>query len=147
VLRHGPTYAGHPTCCAAANAALDIYEREQLIPRGRELESTLAAALARLVDHPMIGDVRAGLGLLAGVDLAPDVLAAHPGAPGQWMLACREAGLLVRALERGIAVSPPLVATETEIGMIGERLLDGLTALQERLWTLSKRDERDLGVA
>jgi adenosylmethionine-8-amino-7-oxononanoate aminotransferase len=63
------------------------------------------------------------------------------------MLACREAGLLVRALERGIAVSPPLVATETEIGMIGERLLDGLTALQERLWTLSKRDERDLGVA
>ena len=39
VLRHGATYAGHPACCAAANVALDIYEREELIERGRTLES------------------------------------------------------------------------------------------------------------
>ena len=50
MLRHGATYAGHPTCCAAALAVLDIYEREDIIPRGRELEAPLADALAPLAD-------------------------------------------------------------------------------------------------
>ena len=63
VLRHGATYAGHPACCAAANVALDIYEREDLIERGRTLEQPLAAALAPLADHPLVGrrPRRAGL--------------------------------------------------------------------------------------
>ena len=67
MLRHGATYAGHPTCCAAALAVLDIYERENLIPRGRELEGALAEALAPLADHPAVAEVRVGLGLLAAV--------------------------------------------------------------------------------
>ena len=41
MVRHGATYAGHPTCCAAAMANLDLLESEQLIPRGRELEGAL----------------------------------------------------------------------------------------------------------
>jgi putrescine aminotransferase len=147
VLRHGPTYAGHPTCCAAANVALDIYEREQLIPRALELEGTLAAALAPLAAHPLVGEVRAGLGLLAGIDLAGAVLSEHPGAPGQWQRACRDAGLLVRPLPQGIAVSPPLVADASEIALIGERILMGLTALEAGLWRLSNRNQTDLGVA
>ena len=48
MLRHGATYAGHPTCCAAALAVLDAYEAEDLIPRGRELEEPLLRALAPL---------------------------------------------------------------------------------------------------
>jgi adenosylmethionine-8-amino-7-oxononanoate aminotransferase len=46
MLRHGATYAGHPAACAAALAVLDIYEGEDLIARGRELEGPLADALA-----------------------------------------------------------------------------------------------------
>ena len=60
MLRHGATYAGHATCCAAALTVLDIYERENLIPRGRELEGPLRDALAPLADHPAVGEVRAG---------------------------------------------------------------------------------------
>ncbi len=71
VLGHGATYAGQPACCAAANVALDIYEREELIERGRTLEEPLAAALAPLADHPLVGEVRAGLGFLAGIDVTP----------------------------------------------------------------------------
>src|SRR5918911_489273 len=52
MLRHGATYAGHPTCCAAALAVIDVYERENLIARGRELEGPLQQALAPLADHP-----------------------------------------------------------------------------------------------
>ena len=51
VFKHGATYAGHPTCCAAALANLDILERERLIPRGQELEGELMAALAPLATH------------------------------------------------------------------------------------------------
>ena len=54
MLRHGATYAGHPTCCVAALAVLDIYERDGLIERGHELESMLADALAPLADHPAV---------------------------------------------------------------------------------------------
>ena len=46
MFRHGATYAGHPAACAAALAVLDIYEAENLIPRGRELEGPLADGLA-----------------------------------------------------------------------------------------------------
>ncbi len=47
-FRHGQTYSGHPTCCAAAHANLDIIEREGLLVRGRELEGEIAEALAPL---------------------------------------------------------------------------------------------------
>ena len=60
MLRHGATYAGHPTCCAAALAVLDIYEAEGLIERGRELEEPLRDALAPLASHDAVGEVRAG---------------------------------------------------------------------------------------
>jgi putrescine aminotransferase len=133
VLRHGATYAGHPACCAAANATLDIYERESLIERGRVLEEPLAAALAPVADHPMVKEVRAGLGFLAGIDLADDVLAAHPGIVARWALACREVGVLVRPLGGGIAVSPPLTVGQDEIDAIGHAIAQGLERLEPRL--------------
>src|SRR4051795_5336242 len=102
MLRHGATYAGHPAACAAALAVLDIYEDEDLIARGRELEQPLADALAPLADHPAVTEVRAGLGFLAAVGGAPGVdvgvLPRH----------AREAGVLVPPLLGGVAVSPPL---------------------------------------
>ena len=45
------------------------FDREDIIPRGRELEGPLAEALAPLASHPAVAEVRAGLGLLAAVQL------------------------------------------------------------------------------
>jgi adenosylmethionine-8-amino-7-oxononanoate aminotransferase len=129
VLRHGPTYAGHPVACAAANATLDIYERESLIPRGRELEKPLADALAGLASHSLVAEVRAGLGFLAAVELSADLLAADPGAPVRFQRACREEGVLVRNLGRGIAVSPPLIAAEPELDLLASALPRALDRL------------------
>jgi len=122
VLRHGATYAGHPTCCAAANAALDVYERDGLIERGRTLERPLADVLAPLAAHPLVAEVRAGLGLIACVELSEEARAADPRLVGRLQLACREAGVLVRPLATGVAVSPPLIVTQSEI----EQLADGI---------------------
>jgi len=130
VLRHGPTYAGHPTCCAAALATLDIYERDGLIKRGRTLERPLERALRSLEQHPLVGEVRAGLGLMGAVELSEDARRTDPNAVSQLALACREQGLLVRTLATGVAVSPPLTISEAQIAEIGEGIATGLAALE-----------------
>jgi putrescine aminotransferase len=127
-LRHGATYAGHPTCCAAALAVLDIYEREDIIPRGRELERPLADALAPLADHPAVAEVRAGLGLLAAVQLTPEAL--ERGGLGTVAQGAREAGVLVRPLLSSIAMSPPLVVEHEHLRQIADALAAGLERLE-----------------
>jgi putrescine aminotransferase len=122
MLRHGATYAGHPTCCAAALAVLDIYDREDIIPRALSLEGPLAEALAPLADHPAVAEVRAGLGLLAAVQLSPEAVA-KVAAGG------REAGVILRPLLGALAVSPPLVVEREHFGQIAEAFRAGLDRL------------------
>ncbi len=128
-FRHGATYAGHATCCAAAMANLDVLESEGLLPRGRELEGDLLAALAPLADHPLVGEVRAGTGLMAAVALAPDVLADRPGGPARLAMGARAAGVLVRPLAAGVALSPPLTVTPEHLELAGQALATALEAM------------------
>jgi adenosylmethionine-8-amino-7-oxononanoate aminotransferase len=129
MLRHGATYAGHPTCCAAALAVLDAYEAEGLIPRGQELEQPLRVALAPLGRHSAVGEVRAGIGLLGAVQLSDDALAADPGAVAKVAGGARAAGVLVRPLLRGVAVSPPLIVDEAQLEEIAAAIGAGLERL------------------
>jgi adenosylmethionine-8-amino-7-oxononanoate aminotransferase len=129
-FRHGPTYAGHATCCAAALANLDILENEGLVARGEELEGVLHDAIAPLADHPLVGEVRSGLGLLGAVDLTQDVLDQVPGAPWKLYVAIREqGGVLLRPLVRGVSISPPLTITPDEIQLIADGIRTGLDEL------------------
>ncbi len=132
-VRHGPTYSGHATCCAAALANLDIMEAEGLLDRARELEQPLLAELEGLADHPLVADVRGGVGLMAAFDLRSDLLERHQDLVLDALAAARAAGVLTRPLERGLAVSPPLIVTREELGIIGARLRSGLDALQDAL--------------
>jgi adenosylmethionine-8-amino-7-oxononanoate aminotransferase len=129
MLRHGATYAGHPTCCAAGNAVLDIYEREGIIERGRILEGPLRDALAPLEDHPAVREVRSGTGLMAAVALSDEALAADPAAPAKLQAGAREAGVLVRAVIGAVAVSPPLVVEQEHIDQIADAFRFGLDRL------------------
>ena len=133
MLRHGATYAGHPSCCAAALATLDIYEREDLIPRGRELERPLADALAPLADHPAVAEVRAGCGLLAAVQLAPEAIEHEPGAVAKLAQGAREAGVLVRPLLGSVALSPPLIVEQEHLDLMADALRAGLDRLDGRV--------------
>jgi adenosylmethionine-8-amino-7-oxononanoate aminotransferase len=133
-FRHGPTYAGHAACCAAGIANLDIIEREGLLTRGEELEGDLYDALAPLVDHPLVAEVRGGLGLLAAVELAPEFMANTPGAVWKAYVTIREAGgVLVRPLISGFAISPPLTITREEIQQLADGVRSGLDSLAEQL--------------
>ena len=139
ILRHGATFAGHPACCAAANVALDIYEQDGLIARGRELEQPLLRALQQVADHPFVAEVRGGIGLLGAVEAAPDVLERDPGFIGAWGAAIRESGVMVRQLQRSVAVSPPLIIQDDEIDIIASAMADGLRTASKRLSTAAER--------
>jgi putrescine---pyruvate transaminase len=125
-FRHGATYAGHATCCAAALANLDILEGENLIPRGAELEGVLFDALSRLRDHELVTEVRGGTGLMAAVGLDLD---AGATVVAQAFAATRERGLLTRPLGAGLAVSPPLTIEPEEIEQLATAIGEGLDAV------------------
>jgi putrescine---pyruvate transaminase len=128
-VRHGQTYSGHAAVCAAALANLDILDREGLIPRGRDLEGDLLAALAPLADHPLVGEVRGGTGMLVGIAFDLDALAADPALPVKAYKAIRSHGVILRALGGSLAVSPPLIITPEEIQVIHDAVRAGLDAL------------------
>ena len=69
MFRHGSTYSGHPTCCAAALANIELLERDGLLQRGREQEQALFDALAPLADDELVAEVRGGVGTMAAVEL------------------------------------------------------------------------------
>ena len=123
VFRHGYTYSGHTTACAVALANLDVIEREQLIGRVRELEPKLEAALRPLESHPLVAEVRAGLGLLAAIELA------DPTKVDTVVDEARTRGVLLRGL-RGVAlqISPPFVITEDEIATLARVIGESLDA-------------------
>ncbi len=128
--RHGYTYSGHATAAAAAIANLDIMERESLPKRALELEGDLAAALAPLTDHPLVGEVRSGTGVLAAVQFAADALEAEPALPGRVVAASRQSGILTRALGIGaLQISPPLVIDGGELNDLRGGLRSALDAV------------------
>jgi adenosylmethionine-8-amino-7-oxononanoate aminotransferase len=124
IFRHGYTYSGHATACAAALANLEILEREELLVRVQALEPVLEREMGRLADAPLVGEVRVA-GLLAAVEIDEAVLAASPTAPEVVVATLRRHGILTRTL-RGVAlqVSPPFVIEEAEI----RALVDGFEA-------------------
>lgn len=128
-FRHGQTYSGHPTCCAAAHANLDIIEREGLLDRGRELEQEIASALAPLAALELTGAVRAGIGALGAVAFDPAALAEHPDLPARTFAHARSRGVLVRPLGDAVAISPPLITTREEIDMAASAIGESIAAV------------------
>jgi adenosylmethionine-8-amino-7-oxononanoate aminotransferase len=128
VFRQGATYAGHAACAAAGVANIGILERENLIPRGQELEGALHDALRPLADHDAAGELRAGTGLLAAIDLDKELLARDPAAVGRLTMGARRAGVIVRQLGSGVAVSPPLTVQQEHLELIAQGIAAGLDA-------------------
>ena len=121
-LFHGYTYSGHPLACAAALAALDIYQGEGLFQRAIELEDYWCAALLNLRGLPHIVDIR-NVGLVGAVQFASDPAGA--GLRGYRIFErCFQKGALVRCSGDTLAMSPPLTIDHAHI----DRLLETLAA-------------------
>ncbi len=128
--RHGYTYSGHSSACVAALVNLDIMEREGLHKVALALEGDLEALLAPLAEHPLVAEVRAGLGALGAVQFDPEAVAADPSLTGRAVTAARRAGVLSRIITGdAYQVSPPLVITREQIG----EMADGFRAALDTL--------------
>ena len=115
-LFHGYTYSGHPVACAAAIATLDIYERDGLFHRAAELEGKWHTTLHGLQGAPWVTDIRT-IGLVAGVEL--ESREDRPGARAYDVFTeCFKRGLLIRVTGDIIALSPPLIATESDFELM-----------------------------
>jgi adenosylmethionine-8-amino-7-oxononanoate aminotransferase len=126
VFRHGLTYSGHATVCAAAQANLDIIEREGLVGRVRRLETVLHDALQPLAAHPLVKEVRSGVGLLAAVELHDYATAQRVCGP------VTERGVLMRLITGpNLHISPPFVLDETDIALIASTIREVLDEVSD----------------
>lgn len=134
---YGLTYSAHPVACAAAVAALEVYQKEHLVERAQRLGSVLEAELRELAArHPAIGDIR-GSGCFWGIELVTDRANKTPLVPfnPDAAAAAPMTRLTAEAFRRGlyllthwnvVLVCPPLIIDEAE-------LHEGLALLDETL--------------
>jgi beta-alanine--pyruvate transaminase len=120
-LFHGYTYSAHPLACAAGLATLDLYRDEKLFERSAVLEPLFADAAMGLKGLPGVLDIRT-VGLTAGIDLAsrPDAFGAR--AYDAMNLAFHDEGVMVRVTGDTLALTPPLIVSEAQIGEIFEKV-------------------------
>ena len=125
---HGYTYSAHPLACAALLATQQLYVDEQLFARSQAMAPKLEAALHSLKGARHVIDIR-NLGLVGGIELEP-----RAGAVGRRGLEahvkCFEAGVLVRFTGDILALSPPLIIEEAQIGRIVETIRTALQSIE-----------------
>ena len=125
---HGYTYSGNPVASAAALATLDTYKEEGLLTRGAELAKAWEDALHSLKGLPHVIDIR-NIGLVGAIELEP--IAGSPTKRAfSAFLKAYEQGLLVRTTGDIIALSPPLIISESQIGEIVSTLSGILKTLE-----------------
>jgi adenosylmethionine-8-amino-7-oxononanoate aminotransferase len=140
---HGYTWGGHPVSAAAAMANLDIFEREGLNDRVKENAPVFKATLEKLLDLPLVGDVR-GAGYFYGIELVKDkqTRETFDDAESERLLrgflskALFDAGLYCRADDRGdpvVQLAPPLTMGPAEFDEIERRLRSVLTEAENHL--------------
>ena len=127
MFRHGYTYSGHTTACVAGLVVMDILEREGLLARAAQLEDELYQALRPLEELPVVDHVRRGVGALAAVQLT---VGDDETLPGRAAVACREAGVLTRAMGGGaLQVSPPFIMSPDQVTEMATLMRAGLEGL------------------
>lgn len=120
VLRHGFTYSGHPTACAAGLTNLEIMEREGLLDRVPLIAAKLSDGFGALAASGRIAEVR-GVGGMWAIGLHGE------GAEAAVVGAMLEAGVIARGLPSTVTFCPPLVITEDELDQVVEVVTDAVS--------------------
>jgi adenosylmethionine-8-amino-7-oxononanoate aminotransferase len=120
LLRHGHTYSGHPTACAAALANLAILRDEELLERVPAISERLFGGFHALAADGQVAEVRA-TAAIGALKLLPEHDAFAVRA------ALMEAGVITRAVNaETLTWCPPLVITDAQIDRIVDAVADAL---------------------
>ncbi len=134
---------------AVAMANLDILEQEKLLQRVVDNEAAFRATLEKLLDLPIVGDVR-GDGYFYGIEMVKDKATKETfdADESEWLLrgflskALFEAGLYCRADDRGdpvVQLSPPLISGQPEFDEMEQILRSVLTEAWARIQAAGSR--------
>jgi adenosylmethionine-8-amino-7-oxononanoate aminotransferase len=139
---HGYTFGGHPVSTAVALKNLQIFEDEGILEHVRANEGAFRATLEKLLDLPIVGDVR-GDGYFYGIELVKDKETketfdddeAEKLLRGFLSKALYDEGLYCRADDRGdpvIQLSPPLTCGQEHFDEMEAKL----RVVLEKAWAL-----------
>ena len=115
-LGHITTFGGHPVCCSAGLATLEVLLREELVSLVAGKEEIFRERL----DHPAIKEIR-GKGLYLGVELE------SAERVRKFIRLGLESGIVSDGFlfhDTAFRISPPLIISEGEIGEVCEQVND-----------------------
>lgn len=134
----GLTYSGHPLACAAGVATFEVFRRDGILERVRDLGERIVGPTLRAwaSSHPSVGEVR-GRGLFWAVELVRDQQTREPLVPFNatgtdaapmtaFAAAAKRAGIWPFTHFHRVHIAPPLVIEEAE-------LVRGLAGIEEAL--------------
>jgi adenosylmethionine---8-amino-7-oxononanoate aminotransferase len=122
-LMHGPTYMANPLACAAANASLDLFERERRLAQVAAIEASLIRDLEPARAFPHVCDVRVK-GAIGVVEL--DHIENMNALKRRFV----EAGVFLRPFGNIVYLTPALTIGEEEL----HRLTGAVVSVLEK-WT------------
>jgi adenosylmethionine-8-amino-7-oxononanoate aminotransferase len=142
MFAHGYTFGGHPVSTAVALRNLQIFEDEGILGHVQENAPAFRATLERLLDLPIVGDVR-GEGYFYGIELVKDKVTKESFDTdecervlyGFVSKALYDAGLYCRADDRGdpvIQLSPPLICDQGHF----DEMEQILRTVLDKAWSL-----------
>ncbi|MCX7148925.1 MAG: adenosylmethionine--8-amino-7-oxononanoate transaminase [Rhodocyclales bacterium] len=119
-LMHGPTYMANPLACAAANASLDLFEREPRLAQVAAIEAQLMAELAPCAELAGVADVRIK-GAIGAVELSGAIDLQHT------RRRFAELGVWVRPFGNVVYLMPPFVITADDLATLTAAVRQVLT--------------------
>ncbi|HWA30493.1 MAG TPA: adenosylmethionine--8-amino-7-oxononanoate transaminase [Rhizomicrobium sp.] len=115
-LMHGPTFMGNALACAAANASLDLFEREPRLLQSADIGKAMGKQLGRCIGLPGVKDVRTR-GAIGVVELDGiknmNALKAALVAEGVW----------VRPFRNIVYLTPALTIDETDLKTLTDAIV------------------------
>jgi len=141
IFAHGYTFAGHPVSCAVALENLDIFDEEDLVGNVRRNSPAFRAALEKLKDLPIVGDVR-GEGYFFAIELVRDKVTRETFNDEESERLLRQFlshdlydnGLYCRSDDRGdpvVQLAPPLTIGPKEFDELEQILRNSLSKASE----------------
>ena len=123
-LFHGYTYSGIPIAVAAGLAVQEIFEKEDIFKRAKELSPYFQKGIFSLKDLDCVENIRS-YGMMAGIDIK---MKDKPGKAGfQVFKHCYDAGVNFKATGDCLIIAPQFVCEKKHIDEIIEKLRTGIS--------------------
>ena len=123
-LFHGYTYSGIPAAVAAALAVQDIFDKDDIFKRAKEMSPYFQDGLHSLKDLDVINGIR-GYGMMGGIDIK---MKDKPGKAGfQTFKHCYEAGVNFKSTGDTLIIAPQFICEKKHIDEIIEKLRTGIS--------------------